>query len=56
MTHRDEAIMLGMEFDVPLEFMQSAHEVANTDQEFLWAVIAGIELHMLVLVHHATNT
>jgi hypothetical protein len=55
MTHRDEAIMLGMEFGIPLQFMQSAHEVANTDQEFLWAVIAGIELHMLVLVHGAVS-
>ena len=56
MTHRDEAIMLAVDFDIPVEFMRSAHDVSNTDQEFLWAVIAAIELNMLVLAHHAANT
>lgn len=56
MTHRDEAIMLGYEFNLPLQFMESAHDVAHTDEEFLWAVIAAIELNMLMLVHGAVKS
>jgi len=55
MTHREEAIMLAVDFDIPVQFMQSACDVSNTDQEFLWAIIAAIELNMLVLVHDETN-
>lgn len=56
MTHRDEAIMFAREFNLPLQFVQSAHDVANTDLEFLWAVIAAIELNMLMLVHGAVKS
>lgn len=56
MTHRDEAIMLARDFNLPLQFVQSAHDVAHTDLEFLWAVIAAIELNMLMLVHGAVKS
>ena len=56
MTHRDEALMLASDFNLPLQFVQSAHDVAHTDLEFLWAVIAAIELNMLMLVHGAVKS
>lgn len=56
MTHRDEAITLAHEFNIPLQFVQSAHDVSHTDQEFLWAVIAAIELNMIMLVHGAVKS